>query len=130
MAAVLDEHGTTVGVITLEQVLEQLVGDVQDEFDHEVPDLARDSGDSYLVKGSLAIQRVNDELGLKIPDEDANTVSGAIMAAQSRIPRVGDAVALGGAKLEVTEVRANRAERVRIVVREGEAPTGMEDGDV
>ena len=68
MAMVVDEHGTVVGIVTLENVLEQIIGSVEDEFDTETPDIERDGDGSYLVQGSASLGRINKEFGLQLDE--------------------------------------------------------------
>lgn len=114
MALVVDEFGTAVGVVTLENVLEQIVGTVQDEFDAEEPDVVRD-GDSWVVRGlvPLTVMRRRFEAALE-SGPDVDTLSGLVVSALGRLPRVGDAVEVDGLRIEVIEVVAHRADRVRV----------------
>ena len=75
---VVDEHGTIIGVVTLEDVLEQLVGEVQDEFDAEQPDIAPEGPGQYLVLGGTLIKDLNDKLGLRLHSEEMDTLSGLL----------------------------------------------------
>jgi CBS domain containing-hemolysin-like protein len=114
MALVVDEYGTTVGLITLEIVLEQIVGSVQDEFDSEAPDIQRESGDRYTMRGNLPLARVNRELHLDLPAHKFDTLSGLLMGKLGRLLQVGDRVELEGATAEVLEVRGGSGIRIRM----------------
>ena len=113
MATVIDEFGTAVGIVTLENVLEQIVGAVQDEFDTEMPEIVPESKGRYLVAGQLPIERINRELKLDFDDSDADTVSGLLVSKLGRLLKVGDVVKLKGADAEVVEVQAGRATHIR-----------------
>ena len=117
MATVIDEFGTAVGIVTLENVLEQIVGAVQDEFDSEMPEIVPEGEGRYLVAGQLPIERINRELKLNFDDSEADTVSGLLVSKLGRLLKVGDAVKLEGADAEVVEVQAGRATHVRIQPR-------------
>ncbi|MCG8422430.1 MAG: hemolysin family protein [Proteobacteria bacterium] len=122
LAAVLDEHGTTVGVITLENVLEQIVGEVQDEFDHEEAEITSEGDGIYLVSGHIPVVRLNTELDLALHDPDADTLSGLLVARLGRLLEPGDVVEVDRLRAEVLEVRGHRASRVRLIVKQPSPP--------
>jgi CBS domain containing-hemolysin-like protein len=129
MAAVVDEHGTLVGVIALEDVLEQLVGAVQDEFDRESPEIVPERPGVYLVKGRFPVSRLNADLGLML-STDAATLSGLLVARMGRLLRRGDIVELDGATAQVLAVRGDRASRVRLILRADRTDTDAADDTV
>lgn len=114
MAMVIDEYGTTVGMITLEIVLEQIVGAVQDEFDSESPDIVRESPVEFIVKGHLPIGRINRELNLDLRAPKVDTLSGLLMSRIGRLLQPGDRIELEGATAEVLEARAGRGTCIRL----------------
>ena len=114
LALVVDEHGSVSGIVTLENVLEQLIGSVQDEFDVESPIIVPAGSGAFLVQGLAPIEKVNRELGLALESEDADTLSGLLTAVAGRLLRAGDRLELEGATAEIVEVRGGRAERVRL----------------
>jgi CBS domain containing-hemolysin-like protein len=114
MATVIDEFGTSVGIVTLENVLEQIVGAVQDEFDTEMPEIVPEGEGAFIVEGQLSIERLNRELKLDLDDAEADTLSGLLVSELGRLLKVGDTVELEGARAEVTEVQAGRATRIRV----------------
>lgn len=114
MATVIDEFGTAVGIVTLENVLEQIVGAVQDEFDTEMPEIVPEGEGQFMVQGQLAIERLNRELKLDLDDSEVDTISGLLVSRLGRLLRVGDVVQLKGAEAEVMEVEAGRATRIRL----------------
>lgn len=113
MSLVDDEHGSVVGVITLENVVEQIVGAVQDEFDNESPEIVPETAGVYKVVGQLSIERINRELGLDLYSEGVDTVSGLLVSQMNRLLKVGDIVQLEGATVEVVEEKGGRATFVR-----------------
>ncbi len=114
-AIVVDEYGGTVGVVTQEDVIEQIVGDIEDEFDPARPKMQREPDGSYLVDGRMDIDDINDRFGLSLPNEDFDTLGGYIYDVLGRVPKVGDMVAeSGGARFEVTTMDGKRVERVKI----------------
>lgn len=114
MAFVVDEYGTVIGIVTLENVIEQIVGPVEDEFDLETPDIVPDGPGQYLVAGSTPVDIVRRVLGLDLDTADADTFSGYLMSVSGEILEAGDRIKLAGATAEVIEARHSRAERVRV----------------
>jgi len=114
MAVVVDEHGTTSGIVTLENVLEHLVGALRDEFDIETPDLVEPEPGVFLARGSLPLERLNRELGLDLRMAHVNTLSGLLVARLGRFPQVGDQVEVDELLAEVLAVEGSRASRLRL----------------
>ncbi|WP_114853257.1 hemolysin family protein [Brachybacterium sp. YJGR34] len=120
IAVVVDEYGGTDGIVTLEDLLEELVGEIYDEFDRdtvrEPGDLDRIVEDDGTVDGGLILQEFEAATGIALPDTGGyETVGGFLMAHLARIPEAGDAVEVEGARLEVVEVDERRVQRVRLV---------------
>ncbi|QCD53758.1 hemolysin family protein [Streptomyces hawaiiensis] len=119
MAVVIDEYGGTAGVATVEDIVEEVVGEVRDEHDpFEAPDLVpapatRDGRAVWEADGSVRIDQLTD-IGLTAPEGPYETVAGLIATRLARIPCKGDVVALDGWRLEVLEVEHHRADRIRI----------------
>jgi putative hemolysin len=131
LAIVLDEYGGTCGLVTLEDVVEEIVGDIADEFDEvEFNWLPVDGG--YLLAGRYAIREANESLQLSLPEPpDVDTVGGLVYALAGRIPSVGDSVQAGEWVLTVDEVRGSRILKVRAErggVEEGLAEPGAGRG--
>jgi CBS domain containing-hemolysin-like protein len=111
LAIVLDEFGGTRGLITREDLIEEVFGEVQDEFDHERA-LIEASGDGqFLVRGDMLVDDLNDFLDLKLPHEVANTIGGLVIEELDRMPRVGDSVQVTNVRLRV-EAMENLAVRL------------------
>lgn len=121
MAFVMDEYGTTIGIVTLENVIEQIVGAVQDEFDLETPDIVPDGPNSYIVQGSASIDVVARVLNLDLGvHHDVDTFSGLLMEIAGTIPQEGDKVQLNGASAVVAEVKGSRAVRIKVKLDEND----------
>ncbi len=112
LAIVVDEHGGTAGIVTIQDVVEELIGEVQDEFDLEGPPIERQSNGSYSVDGSTRVDDLEEALGMKIPEEGFPTLGGRVFEQLQRRPRVGDEVQVGDFLAEVTEVDGMRISRV------------------
>jgi len=124
LAFVVDEYGTVIGIVTLENVIEQIVGPVEDEFDDETPRFVPDGPGRFLVLGGTPVEMVERRLGLPLHAEEADTLSGALVAVAGRILRAGDRIELSGAIAEVLDVKGARARRVRIILSGGPGEQG------
>jgi putative hemolysin len=114
MAIVLDEYGGTAGVVTMEDLLEEIVGEILDEYD-ELPDAPeREGPDIVVVAGSTHIGELNERFGLSVPDEDYTTIGGFVFGALGRLPIVGDRVTAGNAVFTVREMDGRRIESLAI----------------
>jgi CBS domain containing-hemolysin-like protein len=127
MAVVVDEYGRVVGVVSVEDIVEEIVGEITDETDPSTGEIRRLANGDWFVRGHVAIADLAD-YGLELPvDSDAyNSVGGFVFAEVGRLPRRGDTVNAGGFSIRVESVRENRVEAVRIrerrVARTREAP--------
>ena len=108
MAAVLDEFGGVSGIVTLENVIEEIVGEIQDEFDTEPPEVVELDSGVYLVAGSLLVAELETELGVELSNRDEDTIAGVVLSELGRRARVGDRVELAAIELEVKEIEENR----------------------
>jgi CBS domain containing-hemolysin-like protein len=113
-AVVLDEFGGTAGFVSLEDVLEQLVGEVQDEFDSEVPDFREETPGTYVVNGLTSLDSLRERLQLELADEPYDTVGGMVFGRLGRVASVGDTVEVEGYRFQVTGVDGRRVSQVRV----------------
>ena len=119
MTFVVDEYGIIVGVCTLENVLEKIVGPVDDEFDSVTQPLIQKVGNrEYLVQGSAQIKDVEKEVDISINKEGIDTVAGIIMDKGGKVPEVGDKVEFDKAIAEVIEVSHDHADKIRFVLKD------------
>lgn len=114
MAMVLDEFGSVVGMVTLENVLEELVGPIQDEFDREPPPITPQGEGAYEVEASCPLDVLAETIGMEVPQTDAETVGGLILDLLGRLARPGDSVDVGGYRLSVLRADPTRIRRVRV----------------
>ena len=112
MAIVVDEFGGTAGLVTIEDVLEEIVGEIRDERDVEEPDIEREGADRFWVLGKVPLSDLSDALGASLEREDLTTVGGLVYDAFGRVPRAGDSTTIGEFKVVVERVRHRRIERV------------------
>lgn len=118
MAIVLDEFGSVSGIVTLEDLLEELVGDIQDEYDErEEKELTEDGPGEYTALGSMNLDDLSDELGLKLESEDYDTIGGYLLGLFDHLPRKGESyVSKDGVIFTASEVRHRRIEKVKIKI--------------
>jgi len=120
MAAVIDEYGGVSGIVTLEDVIEEIVGSIQDEFDVERPELVEKGDGVYQVSGGMLVEDLEEALGVEFSERDEDTIGGVVLSELGRNPAVGDRVELGPVTIEVLEVQLNRVATLRIIVHQPE----------
>ncbi len=127
MAIVFDEHGGTVGMITREDILEQIFGEVQDEFDEaERPPIRKLDEHSYCVRGDISVNYLNDRLHLSLVSDDAYTIGGYILNELGQLPEVGDEIRSGSITLTVNSVEDRAIAEVLLTIHQ---PTADEKGE-
>jgi CBS domain containing-hemolysin-like protein len=114
MAIVLDEYGGTAGLVTMEDLLEEIVGEILDEYDEPPEHPERASADIIIVPGATDVSEINERYGLHVPEEDYTTIGGFVFGALGRLPTVGDRVAAGGAVFSVTEMDGRRVDSLAV----------------
>jgi putative hemolysin len=112
LAIVVDEFGGTAGLVTLEDVLELIIGDIQDEGDAERPEVEREEGDRYWVAAGVTLEDLSDLTGQDFRRGDVTTVGGLVMELLGRVPRPGESLVIGRFRLVVERVVRRRVERV------------------
>jgi CBS domain containing-hemolysin-like protein len=120
LAIVLDEYGGTHGLITREDLLEELFGELQDEFDQEQALLLPAGAGRISVRGDMLIANLNEQLEVNLPHEEAHTIGGLVMGRLGRIPRVGDEVEIHGIRLRVEAVDQRSVTEVCVSLRSEE----------
>jgi len=123
MAIVVDEYGAMDGIVTLEDVLEEIVGEIEDEFDLPDTSIERIDDKCARVGGTLSIDDFNEEFGTELDQEDFHTMAGLVFGALGRAPEVGDSVVVDGLRLTVLEVEGNRIMRLEVEFGVEEQPT-------
>jgi len=115
MALVIDEHGSVTGLVTLEDLLEEIVGEIHDEYDWEERPVERLRDGSLVVDGTVSAADLRDRYGIPIPESDEfETVAGFMLDALGSVPRGGEVVGLGDHRLTVVDVEKNRISKVKI----------------
>lgn len=116
---VLDEYGATAGLITLEDMLEEIVGDIRDEYDEDEEDEVKEvAPDEYLVSGSAKLDDLNDRLGLELESEDYDSVGGLVIGLLEHLPEEGEAVSYENIRLVVEHVEKNRIDKIRLLIQQ------------
>lgn len=132
IAIVLDEYGATAGLVTLEDLLEEIVGDIRDEYDEAEAEEIQQLGDKeYLVEGACKLDDLDDKIGLGIESEDYDSIGGIVIEALQHLPEEGEEVTTeNGTRLVVEKIDKNRIEKVHIYLPESDhcedAPENME----
>jgi CBS domain containing-hemolysin-like protein len=114
MFIVIDEFGGTAGLVTMEDILEELVGELQDEFDRSAPLIRKQDDGSYLVDGLTSLDDLRERLRIDLADEPYDTVGGLVFGKLGRLARIGDSVELDGWRAEVTAMDGRRIAQVRL----------------
>jgi CBS domain containing-hemolysin-like protein len=113
-AVVVDEYGGTAGICTLEDLLEEIVGEIEDEFDVPEEQIEQIDDETYRIDGMFPIDDFNRRFGTDLPDDDFHTLAGFVFGQLGRAPQPGDDVAYDGLRFDVLEVDGNRIERVAV----------------
>ncbi|MDH3299847.1 MAG: hemolysin family protein [Acidimicrobiia bacterium] len=129
MAVVIDEHGGTAGILTLEDVLEEIVGEVDDEYDEPVGLTAGVAPGVFLLAGTLHPDEVEEACGFEVPEGDYETVAGFVLDQLGRIPEAGDGLVYEGWQIQVGEMDGRRIASLRIEAPE-EGAGGTDTGDL
>ena len=117
MAIILDEYGGTLGIITIEDLLEEIVGEIRDEFDQEEENIQQIRETLYDIKGETSIEDLNEEVGIDIPiSEEYETVSGYIQSELGRVAELNDQVKKDNYILKVLEIDNKRIDKVRVIL--------------
>ena len=131
MAIIIDEYGGTLGIVTIEDLLEEIVGEIRDEFDQEEESIQQIRETIYDIKGDTLIEEINDELEITIPvSEEYDTVAGYVQDVLGKVAETGNQVKADGYILKVMEVDNKRIEKIRIIITEKsseESGNGRED---
>jgi putative hemolysin len=129
IAVVLDEYGGTAGLVTIEDIMEELVGEITDEFEPPAPEtMKRLDADTVEADARVHVKELNDELGIALPeDEDYDTIAGFVCSALGRIPSAGEEMHHGNVHIRILDAEARKINRLRIhVVREQEPAEAKE----
>ena len=119
MAVVVDEFGGTAGIVTLEDILEELVGEIWDEYDEVVEEIVQNPDGTYLVACNASLEKFKEKFGLE-KEYDSSTVSGWVMGELGKVPEIGDTFSYGNLSVVVTKAEFRRAIEIQITVSDPE----------
>ncbi len=114
MAIVVDEYGGVAGLVTIEDLIEEIVGEIRDE--HDKTELIRESDHSYIVPGNMDVDRLDELFGVRLEGKESATIAGLVSELAGRIPQSGEILTEDGLRFEVLQSTERRVERVRITV--------------
>jgi CBS domain containing-hemolysin-like protein len=114
MAVVLDEYGGTAGIVTMEDLLEEIVGEILDEYDESEPEALSTGGGEAIIPGTTHIAELNERFGLSVPEDDYTTIGGFVFGTIGRLPLAGDRVAAGGAIFTVQAMEGRRIDSLSV----------------
>jgi CBS domain containing-hemolysin-like protein len=114
LAMVVDEYGALVGLVSLEDVLETLVGEIEDESDHEEPQVQEVGPGRWLIDGRLLVGRLGELIGTDVRRDGFDTAAGLMMTVLGRLPKAGDHVEVGGHRLTAARLHGRRIVRIRV----------------
>jgi putative hemolysin len=115
MAIVLDEYGGTAGIVTMEDLVEEIVGDIEDEYDEKEEEIQVIKEDEYIVDGSTRIDFLNEMIGTNIESEDFDSIGGFVIGILGRLPEPGENVEYDHIKFIVEDIDKNRIEKLRVL---------------
>ena len=116
MAIVVDEYGGTAGLITIEDLVEVIVGDIEDEYDEEEDEIQVINSNEFLVEGSTKISDVNEVLGIELESEEFDSIGGYIIGYIKHIPEENEVIEVDGIKFNIESVDKNRIKKIRIML--------------
>jgi Mg2+/Co2+ transporter CorB len=120
-ALVVDEYGALMGIVTLEDIIEEIVGDIEDEHDVNVTGVKREADGTYLVDGTVTIRDLNREFDWHLPDDDVATIAGLVLHEARRIPEPGQVFVFHGFRFEVLERQRNQIRLLKVTPSESPA---------
>ncbi|MBM7556245.1 hemolysin family protein [Halanaerobacter jeridensis] len=120
MAIVLDEYGGTAGLVTIEDLLEEIVGDIQDEYDEEENLIQQPDSNRIIVDGRVDIDEINDHLDISLPEEDYETISGFVLSMLGYVPDEGEKIEFEDLEITVTKISQRRISKVKIEKKSNE----------
>jgi putative hemolysin len=126
MAIVIDEYGSVAGLITVEDLVEQIVGEIRDEVEPHARDIVRESASTYIIAGHAELAQIADELHVELEGRDYSTVAGLVMSCLGHVPAAGEKVERNGLTLEVLEANQRTVLKVRMKItppQSSQAPT-------
>lgn len=114
IAVALDEYGGTAGIVTMEDLIEEIVGEIQDEYDDQENEIEAISQNEYIVKGNIRLELLNELLGVNLEYEDIDSLGGLMIVELGRFPRMGESIKYNDIKMVLEEAEGNRIKKIRM----------------
>ena len=114
IAIIVDEYGGVAGIVTMEDILEQIVGEIQDEYDQEIPEVQKMDDGSYLVQGSISLEDLSDALGSEFVSDDAESLGGLVLILSGSFPEEGEVFKYGNWRIKVKELEDHRIKELKL----------------
>jgi CBS domain containing-hemolysin-like protein len=114
MAILIDEYGGMAGAVTMEDLIEEIVGDLDDELEHDDQELTTIDERTSVVEGQIRLEDVNEQLGLQLPEGDYETLAGFVLEQLGRLPQAGDSLTYNSIRLTVLEMQGPRIKQIEI----------------
>lgn len=127
LAIVVDEYGGTAGLVTIEDIIEEIVGEIQDEYDRELPLYEYASEGDIVIDGRMSVDELSELTGVQLPDTESETVGGLVARALGHIPEQGDVAEIGTMRIQVESVERRRVRSIRVWIRGDLASLGTQD---
>jgi putative hemolysin len=128
MAIVIDEYGSVAGLVTIEDIMEEIVGEIKDEFEPHAQDIVKEAENSYLVSGHTDLSQIGDELHVPLQAPGYSTVAGLVLAHLGHVPVPGEKVRENGVTIEVLEANKRTVLKVRLTLTPQDAQAAGNDG--
>jgi CBS domain containing-hemolysin-like protein len=126
IAVVVDEYGGVSGIICMEDIIEEIIGDIQDEFDHEQEDVLKLGENSYLCDARVNLEDLSEEIGIKLPEEDFDTLGGFVFDLFGKIPVKYEKAVYNGNDFIIQDMEGHKINTVKIVLKREPAPSRRE----
>ncbi len=115
MVVIIDEYGGTEGIVTIEDVVEEIVGDIEDEYDKKIKEIEVIKEDEYLVNGNVRIDTINELIGTHIESKDFDTIAGFVIGIIDRLPEAGEEIEYENIRFIIENIDRNRIKKIRIL---------------
>ncbi len=126
IAVVLDEYGGTVGIVTIEDLVEEIVGEIEDEYDEDKSSVQVVNDNEYIFDGSVRLHDISDIIGINMDSEEFDSVGGLIIGELGRMPEQNEEVIIGNIRLVAEEIEKNRILKVRMFIENKEEENARE----